>query len=129
MPSIFTRIINKEIPGHIIHENENFFCILDIRPVNPGHVLVIPRKEVDYIFDLDDEVYNALFAYAKSFAPALKKATGSSRVGIVVEGFGVPHAHIHLIPINNPHELDPHRAHAVSDEELVSMKEKIISCL
>ena len=100
MPSIFTRIINGEIPCYKIYEDENFFAFLDISPLQKGHALVVPKQEVDYIFDLDEKTYEAFFATAKKIAHAIEKSVPCKRIGIAVVGLEVPHAHIHLIPLN-----------------------------
>ena len=99
MASIFTKIIQGEIPCYKIAENEHYFSFLDINPVAEGHTLVIPKKEIDYIFDVDDEQLNGLIQFSKKIALGIDKALGTIRTGIVVEGMEVPHAHIHLIPI------------------------------
>lgn len=100
MASIFTKIIKREIPGHIVAEDENFIAILDIMPLVLGHTLVIPKKEIDYIFDLDDETLAAMQVFAKKVAIGLKKAVPCKRIGVTVIGLEVPHTHIHLIPMN-----------------------------
>ena len=100
MPSIFTRIINREIPCYKIAEDENFFAFLDTSPLAKGHTLVVPKKEEDYIFDLDKATYSALFAFAQKVAKAIGAAIPCKRVGIAVIGLEVPHAHIHLIPLH-----------------------------
>lgn len=99
MASIFTKIIQGEIPCYKIAENEHYFSFLDINPVAEGHTLVIPKKEIDYIFDVDDEQLKGLIQFSKKIALGIDKALGTIRTGIVVEGMEVPHAHIHLIPI------------------------------
>lgn len=101
MASIFSKIVNGEIPAHKVAEDENYLAFLDIFPVAKGHTLVIPKKEVDYIFDLDDDLYNGLQAFAKKVAIGLKKAIPCQKVGVLVLGLEVPHAHIHLIPMQN----------------------------
>ena len=101
MASIFTKIVNGEIPCHKIAEDERYFAFLDINPLEKGHTLVIPKKEVDYIFDLDDETYTGLQLYAKKVSKAVKKAIVCKRVAVAVLGLEVPHAHIHLIPMND----------------------------
>lgn len=106
MPSIFTRIINGEIPCYKIAENEGYIAFLDINPLTKGHTLVIPKKEVDYIFDLDDPTYSGLMVFSKSVAEAIKKAVPCNRVSMQVIGLEVPHAHIHLIPIRNMHDCN-----------------------
>jgi len=101
MASIFSKIVNGEIPAYKVAEDENYLAFLDIFPVAKGHTLVIPKKEVDYIFDLDDDLYNGLQAFAKKVAIGLKKAIPCQKVGVLVLGLEVPHAHIHLIPMQN----------------------------
>lgn len=100
MASIFTRIINREIPGHIVAENEEFIAFLDIVPLVVGHTLVVPKKEVDYIFDLDDSTLSGLNLFAKKVAHAVMKAVPCKRIGVAVIGLEVPHTHIHLVPMN-----------------------------
>ena len=99
MPSIFTKIVKGEIPSYKVAEDENHFAFLDINPVVEGHTLVIPKKEVDYIFDLDDERLKNLILFSKRVAKAIDATLGTLRTGIIVEGLEVPHAHIHLVPI------------------------------
>jgi len=101
MASIFTRIINGEIPCYKVAEDENYFAFLDISPLAKGHTLVVPKQEVDYLFDLDDELYTGLQLFAKKVARAIDKAVPCKRVGVAVIGLEVPHAHIHLIPLHN----------------------------
>lgn len=100
MASIFSRIAAGEIPSYKVAEDEKHFAFLDINPVHPGHVLVIPKKEVDYIFDLSDDEYSALLLFAKKVAGALKRAIPCRKVGVTVIGLDVPHAHIHLVPMD-----------------------------
>ena len=104
MSSIFTKIINREIPAYIVGEDENNLAFLDINPLSVGHTLVVPKKEEDYIFDLDDENYTSLNLFAKKVAKAIKTVTGK-RIGTAVIGLEVPHAHIHLIPFVKMSEL------------------------
>ncbi|MBO6621920.1 MAG: HIT domain-containing protein [Balneola sp.] len=99
MASIFSKIIKGEIPCYKIAENEDFFSFLDINPIAEGHTLVIPKKEVDYVFDLSDESLHGLISFSKKIAKAIDRSLGTIRTGIIVEGLEVPHAHIHLIPI------------------------------
>ena len=105
MASIFTKIVNGEIPAYKVAEDENYFAFLDIFPVAKGHTLVIPKKEVDYLFDLDDETYVGLQMFARKVAVALKKAIPCEKVGVLVLGLEVPHAHIHLVPMQNETDL------------------------
>ena len=102
MPSIFTKIINGEIPSYKILEDDNFIAFLDINPNTIGHTLCIPKKEIDKIFDLDDELYIGLMNFSKKVATAMKKALDCKRVGVSVVGFEVPHAHVHLVPTTVP---------------------------
>ena len=100
MPSIFSRIITREIPAYIVAEDDFHMAILDINPVALGHVIVFPKKEVDYLFDLDDHSYQALMRFSKEVAMRLKEVVPCKRIGITVIGLEVPHVHVHLIPIN-----------------------------
>lgn len=106
MATIFSRIAAGEIPSYKVAEDERHFAFLDINPVNEGHVLVIPRKETDYIFDLSDEDYEALMLFAKRVAKALKKAIPCAKVGMSVIGLDVPHVHVHLVPMNSGADMD-----------------------
>jgi histidine triad (HIT) family protein len=105
MASIFTRIVNGEIPCHKIAETEEYFAFLDIRPMAKGHTLVIPKKEVDYIFDLEDAQLTGLHLFAKKVARALESVVPCKRIGIAVIGIEVPHVHIHLIPLNSLQDI------------------------
>ncbi|MFI3266708.1 MAG: HIT family protein [Rikenellaceae bacterium] len=106
MASIFTRIINGEIPCYKVAEDENYFAFLDINPLAKGHVLVVPKIEVDYIFDLEDEVLAEMMVFAKKVAKQIKAKIECNRVAVIVLGLEVPHAHIHLIPMNNESDVD-----------------------
>lgn len=106
MPSIFSRIAAGEIPSYKVAEDERHFAFLDINPVHPGHVLVIPKKEVDYIFDLSDEEYSALMLFAKRVAKAIKQAIPCRKVGVTVIGLDVPHTHVHLVPMNEGADMN-----------------------
>lgn len=108
MATIFTKIIKSEIPSYKIAEDENFYAFLDINPVVKGHTLVIPKKEVDYIYDLDNQTLAGLNLFAKKIAKAIEKAITCKRVGVLVLGTEVPHAHIHLIPFNKESEVCLH---------------------
>jgi len=106
MPSIFSKIINREIPAHIIAEDDDHLAFLDINPLVMGHSLVIPKQEVDYIYDLTDEVLTDLQLFSKKVAKAIEKTVDCQRIGIAVIGLEVPHAHIHLIPINTMDDMN-----------------------
>ena len=105
MSTIFSKIVNGEIPAWKVAENDGYLAFLDIFPVAKGHTLVIPKKEVDYLFDLDDETYLGLQAFAKKVAEGLKKAIPCKKVGVMVLGLEVPHAHIHLVPMQREADL------------------------
>jgi len=106
MASIFSRIVNGEIPAYKVAEDEQFLAFLDINPLAEGHTLVIPKKEVDYIFDIGDPLYADYFVFAKKVAKAIKAVIPCTKVGIAVIGLEVAHAHIHLIPINSIYDID-----------------------
>jgi histidine triad (HIT) family protein len=106
MPSIFSKIVKGEIPCYKIAENENCFAFLDVFPLAKGHTLVIPKKEIDYIFDINDEEFAELQLFSKKVAKAIEKAIPCKRIGVAVVGLEVPHAHIHLIPINNVSDIN-----------------------
>lgn len=125
MTTLFTRIIKGEIPAHKILENEKYLAFLDLKPVNPGHTLVIPKREVDYIFDMEDDLLGGLMAFSKKVAKAIKKTVPCKKVGVMVAGIEVPHAHVHLIPINGVGDLSFARAQAATQEELASVAKKI----
>jgi histidine triad (HIT) family protein len=122
---VFCKIIKGEIEAAKIWENEKFFAFLDIKPVNPGHTLLLPKKHIDYIFDVEEPLYSELFQAAKKLSRPIKNAVGSRRIGVSIEGFGVPHAHIHLVPINKGYELDPNKAKPATTKELNEVAEKI----
>ncbi len=109
MASIFSRIITGEIPSYKVAEDENYYAFLDINPLTKGHTLVVPKKEVDYLFDLDDETLAGMMVFAKKVAIKIKQKIACARVAVVVLGMEVPHAHIHLIPIQSEKEVDFHR--------------------
>lgn len=106
MPSIFTKIISREIPAHIVAEDERFIAFLDINPLAVGHTLVVPKTEVDYFFDLDNSQLSALILFSKRVASAIEKSTACKRVGVAVIGFEVPHAHLHLVPMNGMSDIN-----------------------
>ena len=126
MSSIFSRIISGEIPCHKVGENDQFLAFLDIMPLKEGHVLVIPKREVDYIFDLDDEEYIALQLFAKQVAKAMKSVVSCRKIGVAVVGLEVPHAHIHLIPINSVADMNfANPKMSFSKEHLSTLAERI----
>jgi len=128
MASIFTKIVNGEIPAYKVAEDENYLAFLDIFPVAKGHTLVIPKNEVDYLFDLEDGVYTGLQLFAKKVAAGLKKAIPCEKVGVLVLGLEVPHAHIHLIPMKNEADvLNFSKKLKFTPEEFLEITKLIVS--
>ncbi|MFO8053485.1 MAG: HIT family protein [Candidatus Omnitrophota bacterium] len=125
MSTLFTKIINGEIPSHKILENDKFLSFLDIRPIKPGHTLVVPKQEVDYIFDLDNQTLSEILVFSKKTAKLIEKAVDCKRIGIMVAGLEVPHAHIHLVPITSLGDLNFANAKEATDDQLKNMAEKI----
>jgi histidine triad (HIT) family protein len=130
MPSIFSRIIAGEIPSFKIAENDRFYAFLDVFPLSEGHTLVVPKLEVDNLFDLEPELYKELFAFAQLVAKAIKQAVPCKKVGLSVVGLEVPHAHIHLIPINQVNDMNFSREKIKANEAaLLEIQQKIASYL
>ncbi len=123
--TIFSKIVAGEIPCHKVAETNDFLAFLDVNPVARGHTLVIPKKEVDYIFDLDDELYTGLMNFAKKIAPAIEAIVPCNRIGVSVIGLEVPHAHVHLIPLNSMGDMDFSKKIKMSAEDLAQLAEKI----
>lgn len=124
--TIFTKIIKGEIPSHKIAEDEHNYAFLDINPLRPGHTLVVPKREVDYFFDLTDEELASLMSFAKRVAAGIQKMSGCRKVAAVVLGLEVNHAHLHLIPINKESDADFHGEHvSMTDDELEEVAQKI----
>lgn len=129
MASIFTKIINGEIPCYKVLEDEHTFAILDIRPINPGHCIIFPKQEVDHFFDVEDPAYTQVFINAKKIAKAMKKVTGCKRVGSIIQGFEVPHFHLHLFPMNGPSDLSFANAKQRDESIMKEMHQKICEAL
>lgn len=126
MATIFSKIVAGEIPCHKVAEDDNFFAFLDINPLVHGHTLVIPKKEVDYIFDTNDNELGAMILFAKRVAKAIEQAIECKRVGLSVIGLEVPHAHIHLVPINKESDIYFGKTKlTVTSDELAAVAEKI----
>ena len=126
MSSIFSRIVAGEIPSYKVMEDENFLAFLDINPLTPGHTLVIPKEEVDYIFDIDDATLAGLHLFAKKVALKMDQVLTCERIGVCVIGLEVPHAHIHLIPINNVADMDFSKPKLeISAEKMAELAQKI----
>jgi len=128
MSTIFTKIIEGDIPSYKIAEDDNFYAFLDINPLTKGHTLVVPKKEVDYLFDLDDETIGGLHIFAKKIAKAIDASVDCQRVGVVVIGTEVPHAHIHLIPFKKESEMSFHNKKLkLTQEEFIQIADSIKS--
>jgi len=127
MATIFSKIIACEIPCHKVAENEEFLAFLDIQPIRMGHVLVIPKKETDYLFDLDDQELSELMVFAKSVAKAIKEVYPCKKVGVTVIGLEVPHAHVHLLPMNQLHDMDFTKEKLKPSQEELAASARLIS--
>jgi histidine triad (HIT) family protein len=125
MASIFTKIVNGEIPCYKVAEDDNFLAFLDVNPNAEGHTLCIPKKEIDKIFDLDDELYKGLMQFSKKVAIALEKTVPCKRIGMSVIGLEVPHAHVHLIPLNEMEDIRFQKKVTLSTEEFFALALKI----
>ena len=129
MDSIFTKIIKKEIPAYIIDENDYFISILDINPIKLGHTLIIPKLQIDYFFDIDNDLLSKTMPYCKKISTAIKKAIECERIGLSIIGLEVPHAHIHLIPINSINDMNFNNAKPISKDKMIKIQNKIKSFL
>ncbi len=126
MATIFTKIINGEIPCYKVVENDRFFSFLDINPISKGHTLVVPRQETDYLFDLDDDHLGELMIFAKSVARAIDKALSPMRTGVIVDGREVPHAHVHMVPIyHGKQKTALGLSQDIPKEEMIRLAEEI----
>ncbi len=125
MSSIFSKIIKKEIPAYIVAENEENIAFMDIFPIQKGHVLVVPKIEVDNIFDLPLSSYISLFSFSRKVSIAIKEAIPCTKVGLSVIGLEVPHAHIHLVPIQKINDMDFNKKLKISDKELLKLSQEI----
>ncbi len=126
MPSIFSKIVAGQIPCHKVAETELYLAFLDISPLAKGHTLVIPKQEVDYLFDLDDQLLSGLMLFAKQVAKAIERTVTCQRIGVAVIGLEVPHAHVHLVPMNSLHDLDFSKPRVkLSQEEYVQLAQAI----
>lgn len=126
MATIFSRIAAGEIPSYKCAEDENYYAFLDINPLAKGHTLVIPKHEVNYIFDIEDEEYKGLWAFAKKVAVALKAAVPCERIGVAVIGLEVPHAHIHLVPINAEKDMDFRNKKQFPADEMAAVAARVL---
>ena len=124
-PSIFTKIVRGEIPAYKIAEDDRYLAFLDVFPTTKGHTLVIPKQQIDYLFDLEDELYLGLMAFAKRVAAAIEKAVPCKRIGVAVVGLEVPHAHVHLIPLNKMADMNFANKQKFSKEEFEEVAQKV----
>jgi histidine triad (HIT) family protein len=124
---IFCKIKKGQIPSHKIWEDEKHYAFLDINPISPGHMLLIPKNHQDYLFDMEEGHYSELLLVARTLAKKLQKAMNAKRIGVAVEGFDVPHVHIHLIPLNHGGEFNTEKAKPVGKEQLSEIAEKVKS--
>ena len=125
MSSIFTKIISGEIPSYKVAENDDFFAFLDINPNAKGHTLVVPKKEVNKLFDLDEDVYNKLMSFSREIALAMEKAIPCERIGMSVIGLEVPHVHVHLIPLNKMEDIQFTKKVKLQPQEFVTLSKAI----
>jgi len=125
MPSIFTKIINGEIPANKVAETDEFIAFLDIRPMQEGHTLCVPKREVDYYFDLTDEELSGLTLFSKRVASAIEQVVDCNRVAVAVLGLEVPHAHVHLVPITTERDFNLGKSVKVSEERTVELRDAI----
>ena len=129
MSTLFTKIIKGEIPSHKIAENNSFYAFLDIRPIAPGHTLVIPKEEVDHFFDMNDDNLNHILKFAQPIVKAIESAIPCKRVGSMIAGLEVPHAHLHLVPIISMQEFSFAYAKQAQQEDLITIRERILKYL
>ena len=129
MASIFSRIVAGEIPCYKVAETDEFLAFLDVNPVVKGHVLCIPKREVDYVFDLDDDTFTNLHLFSKRVAKGLKKVCPCIKVGVAVVGIDVPHAHVHLMPLNQPGDLDFSHHISMTPEEMSALAHQIAAAI
>ena len=129
MATLFTKIIRGELPSYKIFEDDRVFAFLALDQINPGHVLIVPKTEVDHLADVADADLSAVFVVSKSLARAVRQAFECKRVGIMVQGFEVPHFHVHLVPINHPGELDFSRGQRLTPEEMTKNQRRILEKL
>ena len=126
MGCLFCKIRDGKVPANIIWENNRFIAFLDINPVNPGHVLLIPKKHIGYIFGLREPLYSEIFRIAKRLSAPIRKAMHAKRIGLAIEGFSVPHVHLHIVPLHQVNDLNPERAKKATRKQLSVVRDKIM---
>ena len=129
MICIFCDFVNNKKECFKVWENDSFLAFLDIHPINPGHTLLIPKKHIGDVFDLEEDLYTKLFTSTKMLAPKIKKALNAPRIGVAIEGFGIDHVHVHLVPVYSGNELNPERATSASLDDLRLVQQKIVSTI
>ena len=122
---VFCALAAGKLPARKVFEDAEHIGFFPLKHFNPGHVLLIPRRHYDYVFDMDDAAYHALWTTAKRLAPAIRRVAGSKRVGVLVEGFSVPHVHVHLVPVNALADIDPARERAIPEEQAARLAQAI----
>ena len=125
--SLFTKIIDGEIPSYKIFEDDLCIAILDIKPIAPGHLLIIPKKEVDHFQDLEEPYYSRMFAIAKKISPWLLKRSNAKRIGLLISGYGIPHVHLHLIPTRDSMGTELSKSHDMTHEELTKIQQELLT--
>ncbi|MBS1904570.1 MAG: HIT family protein [Bacteroidetes bacterium] len=123
---IFCKIIRDEAPSHKLWENDEFLAFLSNGPINPGHVLLVPKQHIDYVFDMEEPQYSTIFRHAQKLSAVIKKTFDAPRVGLVIEGFSVRHVHLHLVPVYNVAELDPNRLRPATLDDLAPIAERLV---
>ena len=129
MSSVFSKIIQGTIPCEKVHEDQDFIAFLDIRPIKPGHILIVPKQEIDELFDLPNDLLSSLMVFAKPISQSIKQVFNCSRVGVIVAGLEVPHAHMHLVPIDTEGELSFSNARSASSHDLKTWAHQIREAL
>jgi len=129
MNCIFCKIVAGEAPCHKIWEDDHFLAFLDINPINPGHTLLIPKKHYSDVFEMNEETYKGIFEAAKLLATKIRGVFDAPKMGLAIEGFGVDHVHIHLVPVYNGNELNPERAKEMPEVELVEIRQNLMNII
>jgi histidine triad (HIT) family protein len=125
MKCIFCNIVNDQANAYKVWEDDNFLAFLDMTPINPGHILVITKVHCEDVYDLPNALYSDLFMTIKKLSPILKRVTFAKRIGLAIEGFGVTHVHVHLVPVNKGNELNPEKAHRLPTNEMQKMQKAL----
>jgi histidine triad (HIT) family protein len=127
MECLFCNIVNRKSPSYKVWEDENFFVFLDIMPINKGHILLVPKSHTEDVFDLSDNLFDKIFQVVRKLAGPLKQATSAKKIGLAIEGLGVSHVHIHIVPIHKGNDLNPERAKKASEMELKKIQKVLLN--